>query len=111
MPPTGEHADQPQPRPNVPVATSVEASLIARNTKPFVCPRIGEHLLNQPSRILLLCPNSTKQSASILKSAGHRVTPGFQFTEAQDPRTAATDLRQVQTDRVRLSHKSCCVSL
>ncbi len=89
MPPTGEHADDAEPRPNLPDAAPALAELSVGDLLELVLAGREEHPL-EPDAVLLLLPSARFEGAPCgAKLVGELIAEHFELGEPEEARPPA----------------------
>ena len=88
MPPAGEHADDAEPRPNLPDAAAALAEVLVGDLLELVLPRREEHALEPDAVLLLLATARLEGTPGGAQLQGESVAQPLELGETEQTRTA-----------------------
>ena len=85
MPPTGQHADQAEPRAHLPDATAALAELLVGDGLEAVLARREQHALEAHAVVLLLAPTGLELKPGVAQPGDEIITQGLELADAEEP--------------------------
>src|SRR4051812_5648090 len=89
LPPPHQHPDEPETRPDLPHAAAVLAELAVGQANEAVAAWLGQHALEQRSRLGLAASPLGERRTSVVKALDELVAQRLELRDAQHPGAAA----------------------